>query len=222
MRDGLTLDQLRRWQCRRLERTYQDLQRDPRYRPAAVFFFDDLYGSGHFTKREQDVHHVYPIMTRMLPHHFMETIDMALELSDLTRELDAQLLAALRETGVGVGGEDRPITDRSYAAAYRRCDNYDERAHQIELICHAGEELDSVVRKPFVGAALRLARKPAHLAGMGALQDFIEHGYRAFRHLGGGAEVFLDIVQRRETRILDRIFAGHPRPFETDPPQKLR
>ncbi len=39
------LDILQRWQSARLARTYADLLASPRYRPAAAFFLDELYGS---------------------------------------------------------------------------------------------------------------------------------------------------------------------------------
>jgi hypothetical protein len=59
---------------------------------------------------------------------------------------------------------------------------------------------------------LALAAKPARVAGFGELQEFLERGFDAFRHMGGAAE-FLQTVETREKAILERLFAGHPRPF---------
>src|SRR5215212_7219524 len=38
------LRRVQKWQSKRLLRTYADLQRDPRYRLAVAFFFNELYG----------------------------------------------------------------------------------------------------------------------------------------------------------------------------------
>lgn len=211
MSDAPGLAQLQRWQRERLTFTYADLDQDPRFQPAAEFFFNDLYGVDHFTQTEQEARRAYSLLMKTLPHHLIDTLDMALELHELTAQLDLRLLGALRE----IQGREPSITKQNYAAAYRHCDNREERRHQIHLICQVGEDLDAVVHKPLVGVALRLARTPARLAGLGTLQDFLERGYHAFCHLDG-AEDFLEAVYRRETRILERIFAGHPRPFARD------
>ena len=58
-------------------------------------------------------------------------------------------------------------------------------------------------------------RRPARLAGFGELQDFLERGFRAFRHMEDASE-FLDTIERRETQILDRIYARHPHPFDLE------
>ena len=52
-----------------------------------------------------------------------------------------------------------------------------------------------------------MMRKPAELAGLGALQSFLERGYAAFRVMRRGSD-FVDIVSGRERAISDAIFAG--------------
>ena len=61
--------------------------------------------------------------------------------------------------------------------------------------------------------SLRLARGPAHQAGWFELQDFLERGLAAFKTMRGTKE-FLGIVEEREMRILDNIFAAAPNPFD--------
>ena len=58
----------------------------------------------------------------------------------------------------------------------------------------------------------RLARGPAHAAGFGALHDFLERGFVAFDRMRG-ADEFLDAVRERETRLLERLYAGEQNPF---------
>ena len=56
-------------------------------------------------------------------------------------------------------------------------------------------------------------RKPAILAGLGELQDFLERGYAAFLDMGG-AEEFLGLVVSRERAVLEALFAGDDSPVE--------
>jgi hypothetical protein len=125
----------------------------------------------------------------------------------LTRELDAGMVEALWDT-LGADALDAA----AYAEGYRICEAQDARAEQIDLIRDLAGRLDGLVRSPIVLGALRVARRPAQLAGLGALQDFLERGVSAFHHMGGSQE-FVATITRREHTILERIFTGHPAPF---------
>ncbi len=206
---GRALQVLRRWQAQRLARTYADLLASERYRPAAEFFLSDLYGEKDFTKRDQDVERVYPAMVKVLPDAALHTIALAVEVHVLSAELDRALCEVL--TGE-MGVKDR-ISESQYAEGFRRCDNFRQRQRQVRLIRLVGDDLAAVVAKPLVYQMLKLARKPAQAAGFAELHDFLERGFGAFRHMGE-AEEFLETVGSRETRVLDRIYSGHPHPFE--------
>jgi hypothetical protein len=152
-------------------------------------------------------------MSGFLPEFLLKVVRKAIEMNDLTNELDLALSRVLVED-LGVNGTalSPTITPQIYAEAYRVCDNYAERAHQIRLIGEVGSMVDRGTRIPLVGATLHLARHPARRAGWGELHDFLEHGYTAFKHMGR-ADGFLRIIQERETTILERIYARHPDPF---------
>jgi hypothetical protein len=200
---------LRRWQAQRLARTYADLAADKRYAPATAFFLSDIYGERDFAERNRAVERAYPWMRKTLPKAAFAPIERAMQLHDLSVKLDAQLCGVLlAELGV----KDRISAD-AYAQGYRRCDNRAQRLRQIELAVAVGTDLDRVVAKPLVHRMLALSRKPARAAGFGELQEFLERGFDAFRHMGGAAE-FLKAIETREKAILERLFAGHPRPFE--------
>ena len=200
---------LRRWQAQRLARTYADLAADKRYARATAFFLSDLYGERDFGERDREVDRAYPWMRKTLPQAALAPMERAIELRDLSAKLDAQLCAVLAgELEV----KDR-ITAEVYAEGYRRCDNRAQRLRQIELVMAVGTDLDKVVAKPLLGRMLALSRKPARAAGFGELQEFLERGFEAFRHMGGAA-AFLKIIETREKAILERLFARHPRPFD--------
>jgi len=204
---------LREWQASRLAHTHADLLDHPKYGPAAAFFLSDLYGTKDTMRRDAALERIYPIMSRMLSETALHTVGLAVELDALTEELDAELLDVLVQR---LGPRDQ-ITESAYADAYRRCDNYALRKHQIDLIRQVGDDLARLVDKPLLYAALRGMRTPARLAGVGDLQEFLERGFTAFRHMED-PHPFLDAVERRETQILERIYARHPRPFDLDEP----
>lgn len=193
----------RAWQMQRLSTTHADLLHNPRYRPACLFFLDDIYAPKDFTQRNHDIVRMHDFMLRFLPARLLRTLTLAIELNTLTDMLDEALLSALMDKL----GAKESITQAHYAEGYRICDNYDERKLQIDLIMEVGRGLDRLTHLPLIGWTLHVARGPAHRGGWQEMQGFLERGFTAFKHIGGAQE-FLAIVQRREMAILDRIFAG--------------
>jgi hypothetical protein len=191
---------LAQYQAQRLRDTYLDLAAQPRYCPAVEFFLKDLYGPIDYSQRDADIERVFPVMARVLSGPALDSITDALELRTLSEEFDARMVEILTS--------DLGVTDaldtRGYEEAFRRCDDRPGRVRQIELIEQIGRALDQVVHHPVTYATVLAARVPARLAGFGELQDFIERGLRAFRHMHGAKE-FIAIVGERERRILDRL-----------------
>jgi len=205
---------LRQWQAARLARTHEDLLNDTEYHAAAEFFLSDLYGLRDTSERDAELERIYPTMVKLLPVTALHTVGLAVELDALSEDLDTQLLDVL----FGQLGIRDEISEAAYVEAYRRCDNIALRRHQIELVRQVGDDLAQLVGKPMVYMVLHAMRAPARMAGFGELQEFLERGFSAFRKLTD-PRPFLDTIQRRETQILERIYAGHPRPFDLDEPQ---
>ena len=200
------LAELQRWQSRRLLKSHADLRASPRYRKAVEFFFNELYGGGDPHSRDRDVMRVQRVMEKLLPSEALHALCLAIELEILSQELDADVA---RNLPAG------PITVETYAEGYRGAGRRIDRERQIELLNLIGGYLDHVVRKPIIGALVRLARGPAHAAGFGTLQEFLERGLEAFETMHGAGE-FLAAIRDRETRAMDRIFSGTRDPFEFD------
>jgi hypothetical protein len=59
---------------------------------------------------------------------------------------------------------------------------------------------------------LKLMRGPARLAGLSGLQQFLEQGFMHCKEMRGVDE-FLGTIVRRETRAMERLFAGVENPF---------
>lgn len=190
------LGAVKRWQAQRLAETYADLASQPRYAEATAFFLDDLYGPKDFSARDEEMLRIVPVMARVLPESAVETAALAIELEALTESLDQRLARALSAPTVTTGEYDR---------AYRETSTREERLHQVDLVQAVGGRLDALVRKPFVGGTLKLMRRPARLAGLADLQDFLERGYAAFRRMDGANE-FLEAFRARETAVIRQIF----------------
>ncbi len=192
---------LREWQAERLALTYGDLLENERFGSAAEFFLANLYGSKDFSARDADIARLIPLMSKALPLSGLETVLHAVELDALSERFDAEMAAELQRRGV------RILDGASYAAAYRKVGDRPGRERQIALIGETGGALDRLTRRPLIRGLLRVMREPAQLAGMGAIQSFMERGFDTF-HRMGQAEEFLETIRARETQLLNDLFAG--------------
>jgi hypothetical protein len=197
------LAELQRWQSERLLRSHADLRSKPRCRAAVEFFFSELYGGTDPTARDRDLQRVHRVMERLLPTEALRALMLAIELEILSQELDADVVRNL---------PPGPITVESYAAGYRGAGRRPDRERQIELLGVIGGFLDGVVKKPIIRALVHFARRPAHAAGFGAMQEFLERGLDAFEGMKG-ADEFLATLREREWRAMERMFAGVADPF---------
>jgi hypothetical protein len=198
------LAELQAWQSRRLMKSHDDLYRNPRYRLAVQFFLNELYGASDPRARDRDLIKVQRVMEKLLPTEALRAMCLAIELEILSQELDADVVRSLPAG---------PVTVESYAEGYRGAGRRPDRERQILLMSEIGGYLDHVVRKPIVRGLVRLARRPAHAAGFGLLQEFLERGLEAFENMKG-ADEFLATIREREWRAMERLFAGTPDPFE--------
>ncbi len=190
---------LRDWQVRRLSTTHADLLASPEYGPGAQFFLTELYGPRDFSRRDADLLALFEFLRSFVPENAIRAMAYAVEVNDLTHQLDGKLLQDLKAAGVGV-----EFTQDEYEAAYRQGD-YDARVRQIDLIILTGQELSKLRGAPLVAVTLRAARAPAYRLGWGELQEFLEAGYKAWANMRD-PNFFLTTIQTREMAILNRIF----------------
>ncbi len=200
---------LRGWQAHRLAQTYPDLLADPQFSPACQFFLSDIYAPRDFSQRDHDLERIYKFLARVLPAQTILLLTETVELNSLTNSLDNLLLRVL----VDQLGMTDILTPELYAEAYRRCNNYPERAHQIDLICSVLMQVGEGARHVVVGAALKVARVPAQRAGWVDLYDFLERGRQAFKPMKD-AKTFVDTIAQREMGCLDRIYASDLQGFK--------
>lgn len=205
------LPELRRWQQQRLAASFAGFLADPRTRPAAEFFLDDLYGDRDFSGRDRDLARVLPKMAALLPAKMVATAADGIELAALSHALDLRMAAALSASLP----EGDAIDAASYSDAYRAVGLPRLRRRQIMLVARIGAALDQAVRMPALWGLLKMCRVPAKLAGLDALQSFLERGFGAFRKLDGAAD-FVGRIVAQEHKASRRLFAGDSDPFGRD------
>ena len=203
--DDAARARLRAWQRARLARTYADLAALPRYAAAVAFFLDELYGGVDTAPRNRELGRAARVLERLLPGAALLALKRAIDLEIETQRLDAALAAALPP--------DAPLTAATYAEAYRSSAPRAAREAQLAAILDLGTTLDRLVRHRAIAVLVHLAHGPAHAAGVGALHDFLERGFAAFRATGGARE-FLAVIGERESQLLARLYAGDPRALE--------
>lgn len=197
---------LKAWQAQRLELTYADLLAHPRYRDAALFFLTDLYGARDYSQRDADVARILPKLTALLPATALSAIADAVELDALSEQLDHDLCAEL------AAGRVKVVTSAAYAEAYRACANRAAREHQIALTHSIGTALDKLTRIALLEATIKMLRKPAKMAGLAELQNFLQRGFVTFKQMAGAAE-FLDTIRIRESELMNHLFDSVGDPF---------
>lgn len=187
---------LKAYQQRRFANTYADLLAHPRYEAATRFFLQQLYGPDDYRQRDAQFARVVPTLTRVFPSEVVDTVARLARLHALSERLDTRMGEQLLSPDINAA---------AYADAWRACGEPQARQQQIELTMAVGDALDQLTRKPLLRHSLKLMRGPAQLAGLGALQSFLESGFDTFRAMRGAGE-FLSTVRHREEALARRLF----------------
>jgi hypothetical protein len=192
------------WQCKRLLATHRDMYEHKRFRPAVDFFINELYGPSDFSQRDQDIARIVPKMSKFLPEKALQSLASALHLNTLSFELDFDLAKQLGES---------PINYETYASAYIGCDNLAVRQQQIDYIRTLGHDLADVVKMKGITSLLFISRKPAKMAGVLALHEFLEKGFKAFKNLGNVEDFILPIVNKEQLIVQQLSDPSSPNPL---------
>jgi hypothetical protein len=195
-------DLFTRWQLDYMLPFFSDLLEPEGYSEAVDFIVSDLAGVG-VSERDRDIERATPVIVRSLPTQPLETAAAAVELNARALEINLGICRELL-----VDGELPPaITEKDYFIACRKVSSYEECMDLVKLATDLGETLKKLVRVPLIGGLLRTMRKPAHAAGFGALQEFLETGYLTFRRISD-IDRFLDHLRERLDQVFGRIYCS--------------
>jgi hypothetical protein len=191
------VEAVKKYQQQRFSLTYPDLLSSDRYRLAARFFLDELYGPRDFAVRDAQFAKVVPMIVRLFPRQLVGTVNALAELHDLSERLDSAMGLALTSAEVDAN---------AYIRAWQVASTPVEREQQIALTVELGQSLDRLTRKPLLRKSLHMMRGPAAAAGLGDLQRLLEAGFDAFAAMRG-AQDFLALVATRERALAEQLFA---------------
>lgn len=209
---GQKVHALKAYQQQRFRHTYADLMVEPRYRPAALFFLQELYGPEDFTRRDEQFVRIVGPLVRLFPRETVRTVERLAALHAMSERLD---------TAMARHAPSLPWSRASYVRAWQEAGHVTDRGLQVDLLLDVGSSLDRMTRNPLLRHSLRAMRGPAKAAGLADLQSFLESGFDTFRQMRGAAD-FLRLVQARERRLCERLFAPNaleaaPAPGPDDP-----
>ena len=193
---------LKQWQIRRLRATYADLLASDRYRAAAEFFLEELYGARDVDQRDAEAQKVAPKLASLLPAGAVNALLLAVQLEEMAEQFDIEMARTI----------ELPITEKNYAEVYRATGSQAERVQQIELAERIGKALEKLAKVPMLSTMLHMMKAPAAMWGLSHLHRFLQRGFDAFVGMRGARE-FLQTTNRRELAINERLFAGDPDPF---------
>lgn len=177
---------------------YSEFQDVPETAAAVEFVVSDLIGTGIST-RDADFSRVIPIMVRLLPDKALRTLAAAMELNARALAINLDICRTLF-ADVDVPS---PISERDYCTAFRQSTSFDECRELIQLTVSLGHSLKRLVGSRALGMTLRAMHRPAHAAGFGAMQDFLEKGYTTF-HAIDDVDGFLDRFEVVMTEVFGR------------------
>jgi len=193
---------LKQWQIQRLRTTYADLLATPRYKEAAEFFLEELYGAKDVDQRDTEAQKVAPKLASLLPARAINALLLAVQLEEMAERFDIEMSRTI----------ELPITAENYADVYRATGTEAERVRQIELADRIGKALEKLAKVPMLSTMLHMMKAPAAMWGLSHLHRFLQRGFDAFVGMRGARE-FLEKTNRRELAINQRLFASDPEPF---------
>ena len=191
-------------QARRFRRTYADLLDSNDFGPATQFFLDELYSDKDFEQRDAQFSKIAGALQTLFPKQVVQTAVALAQLHRLTEDLDHQMGAALLST-CEAGEVNR------YVQAWKAVGRQSDRFLQLKTVLAVGSELERLTRTPGLRFMLKMMRRPAHAAGLGALQAFLEAGFDTFAAMSDKkqlVESFLSTIEQRESQFIDTLFSS--------------
>jgi hypothetical protein len=208
------VSEIKALQAKRFTGTYFDLLHIPQYQPATQFFLEELYSEKDYSQRDAQFSRIAGTLDRMFPKQVVQTAVSLAQLHSLTEDLDLAMAQSWLSTSTNTDQINRYI--QTWHDVGRRAD----RDAQLSGALRVGQELVTLTRTPGLRMALKMMRKPAQLAGMAALQHFLESGFDTFAAMGPskpnlsqqpsasteGTAYFLETVKKRESALIDQLF----------------
>ena len=211
------VSEVKAFQARRFTGSYIDLLQTKQYKSATLFFLEELYSEKDYSDRDAQFSRIAGTLERLFPKQVVQTAVALAQLHCLTEELDLAMAQSWLDNP-----EPNAIT--RYIAAWHAVGRRQDRNAQLSGALRVGQELVVLTHTPGLRIALKMMRRPAKLAGMAALQHFLESGFDTFAAMGNqpdGTDFFLNTVKKRESALIDQLFDASTAACEADMAQVL-
>ena len=211
------VSEIKAFQARRFKGSYFDLLQTKQYKPATLFFLEELYSEKDYSDRDAQFSRIAGTLERLFPKQVVQTAVVLAQLHSLTEELDL----AMAQNWL-TNPERNPI--KRYITTWNAVGRRQDRNAQLNGALNVGQELVVLTRTPGLRMALKMMRRPANLAGMGALQHFLESGFDTFAAMGkeaDGTDFFLNTVKERESALINQLFDDNAAACEANMTQVL-
>jgi hypothetical protein len=194
--------ELQDFQVKQLKRNFNDLYTSKEYGQICEFFAQDIYGPRDFEERNRSFEQISSYFRNALGERLFHGLIRLLDLYELSDALDDLMVVTLEKMGV-----KKNISQEQYDEAYYRCNNYDERIQQLDLVVECFHFTHSLCQYRFIGTILKTARMTSHLfiTSKESIVDMLERGYHALRPVKN-IKLFTDIIYERELKRLNRIY----------------
>jgi hypothetical protein len=212
------VSEIKAFQAQRFTGTYFDLLHIPQYQPATQFFLEELYSEKDYSQRDAQFSRIAGTLERMFPKQVVQTAVSLAQLHSLTEDLDLAMAQYWLNSTENASNNNSKTADpvERYIAAWLAVGRRADRDAQLSGSLAVGQELVTLTRTPGLRMALKMMRKPASLAGLAALQHFLESGFDTFAAMGPkkpskpgqpeGPAYFLETVKKREAALIDQLF----------------
>jgi hypothetical protein len=192
-------------QADRFESTYCDFLATDLHGPATRFFLEDLYGNVDYSDRDQQFSRIAGSLQSFFPNQVIATAVALAELHVQTELLDHAMAKAW------LAQSKQEDAAKKYVACWRNVGSIPERYLQLESVIRIGQELDCLTKTPGLRMTLRMMRGPAKVAGLFALQSFLEKGFDTFASMSrapNGTSLFLSTIRTRESYWIEILTDG--------------
>ena len=199
------LNTVKHLQAQRFAGSYPDLLANPTFSSSVTFFLEELYSAKDFSDRDAQFARIAVAIERTFPESVIATVRALAELHRQTEELDMAMAQAWCQVN-GLNNAAR------YLAAWRAVGQRSERNWQLATVLDIGGTLGRLTRKPGLRLMLKMMRRPSAVAGLGALQSFLESGFDHFSGMAksGAVNTFLNTVRTRESAWINQLFDADP------------
>lgn len=161
------------FQNKRLENTYQDLLDDKGMHLACRFFLDQLYCTHDVSIRDHQVERVLPKLEKLLPSGAVDVVRKVVYMDYLAEKMDDEI-SLLISTEQWFSNES--LQEETYINAFHQHGQFATREEQIRLVREVGESLRKLMRLPFLRPLLKMTRGAAHKANLEDFHDFLSQG----------------------------------------------